>query len=302
MTKTALILGASGKIGHHSAIAFRSAGWTVRVYDRSKDDMTEAARGVDVIVNGLNPPAYHNWAKLIPKITAQVIAAAKASGATVIVPGNVYNFAAVPGTISENSSQRPKTRKGRIRVEMEQSYRQSGVRTIILRAGNFIDPFGNDDVMTTVFLRNIAKGKLSSPGRADAMQAFCYLPDWARAAVMLAEKRESLAAFEDVPFPGHSFTANLLREQLANTLDRKIEITGFPWWLMTLASPFWELAREISEMRYLWNLDHRLDDTKFNRLLPDFSATDLESVMIAGLPANIRPDKSVPRQQRIASI
>lgn len=302
MTKTALILGASGKIGHHSAIAFRNAGWTVRIYNRSKDNMTEAARGVDIIVNGLNPPAYHNWAKLIPEITAQVIAAAKASGATVIVPGNVYNFAAIPGTFSETTPQRPETRKGSIRVEMEKSYRQSGVRTIILRAGNFIDPFGNDDVMTMVFLRNIAKGKITSPGRADAMQAFCYLPDWAQAAVSLSEKRDDLAAFEDVPFPGHSFTANMLREQLKATLNRDIKITGFPWWLMKLASPFWELARELTEMRYLWNLDHRLDGAKLHRLLPDFSATDMETVMTAGLPLDIRPDKSMPGQLRIASV
>ena len=44
--------------------------------------------GADVIDNGLNPPNYHNWAKLIPQITADVIAAAKASGATVLLPGN----------------------------------------------------------------------------------------------------------------------------------------------------------------------------------------------------------------------
>ena len=56
MTKTVLILGASGKIGRHSAAAFQKAGWTVRAYDRKTESMTRAAMGADVIVNGLNPP------------------------------------------------------------------------------------------------------------------------------------------------------------------------------------------------------------------------------------------------------
>ena len=86
MTQTVLILGGSGKIGTHAAEAFWNAGWTVRQYDRSTDDMTTAAMGADVIVNGLNPANYANWAKNIPAITQQVIAAAKASGATVIIP------------------------------------------------------------------------------------------------------------------------------------------------------------------------------------------------------------------------
>jgi NADPH:quinone reductase-like Zn-dependent oxidoreductase len=59
-TGTVLILGASGKIGHHASRAFAAAGWVVRHYDRASGDMVAAARGADVIVNGLNPPAYHN--------------------------------------------------------------------------------------------------------------------------------------------------------------------------------------------------------------------------------------------------
>ena len=77
MTETVLILGASGKIGRASAKAFGEAGWKVRSYQRGTD-MTQAALGADVIVNGLNPPAYHDWKTIIPQITTQVIAAAKA--------------------------------------------------------------------------------------------------------------------------------------------------------------------------------------------------------------------------------
>ncbi|MEP5151864.1 MAG: epimerase, partial [Planktotalea sp.] len=101
MTQTVLILGGSGKIGKHSSTAFEGAGWTVRQFDRKTGDMVKAAQGGDVIVNGLNPAKYHDWARTIPAITAQVIAAAKTSGATVIIPGNIYNFGNRGGEFNE---------------------------------------------------------------------------------------------------------------------------------------------------------------------------------------------------------
>jgi nucleoside-diphosphate-sugar epimerase len=278
MTGTALILGATGRIGRHATDAFAAAGWTARRFQRGTD-MAAAAQGADVIVNGLNPPAYHDWDRLIPAITTEVIAAARASGATVIVPGNVYNFGAEPGLWSETTPQRPITRKGRIRVEMEAAYRASGVPTIILRAGSFIDPEAQGDVMAMAHLRDIRRGKVTALGNPDTRQAYAYLPDWARAAVLLAERRKDLAPFEDIPFAGHTFTTRQLRDGLVWIAGRDLGLNTFPWWLMTALSPFWELAREMSEMKGMWSVDHALDGSKLARLCPEFRATPLDEVL-----------------------
>ena len=85
-----LILGPSGSFGSNSVEAFGAAGWEVRRFTRG-DDMAAEAKGMDVIVNGLNPQNYKGWVTDLPKIARQVMVAAKASGATVIQPGNVYN-------------------------------------------------------------------------------------------------------------------------------------------------------------------------------------------------------------------
>lgn len=291
MQQTVLILGGSGKIGSHAADAFWNAGWEVRHYDRKSGDMTAAAMGADVIINGLNPPAYHDWERTIPAITAQVTAAAKASGATIIIPGNIYNFGDQPGVLDENTPQIAHTKKGRIRIEMEETYKRAGVQTIVLRAGNFIDPLGNGDIMSTLIMRDIKRGKISAAADPETMQAYAYVPDWGRAALMLAEKRAQLAQFEDVPFPGHAFTTNDLQRCVQAQTTRPVKITPFPWWFMTLVSPFWELARELREMRYLYAMPHQIGSEKFNRLLPDFHPTDLEEVMRSGLPADVDPDK-----------
>lgn len=282
MGETVVILGASGKIGRHAAEAFAAAGWTVRRWQRGTD-MTAAAMGAQVIVNGLNPPGYHDWARLIPQITAQVIAAARASGATVIIPGNIYNFGIAPGVLSEATPQTPHTRKGRIRVAMEAAYREAGVPTIVLRAGNFIAPGSADDVMALLYLRAFGKRQITFCGDPEALQAYAFVPDWARAAAMLAERRAGLARFEDVPFPGHAFTGTALKAAIEAATGRPLRAVRFPWGFMRLASPFWELARELQEMRYLWDMPHRIDGTKFARLLPDFVPTDQRTVMLSGL-------------------
>lgn len=286
MTRTVLILGGSGKIGTHSAIAFHKAGWTVRQFNRKTDDMTKAADGCDVIINGMNPANYANWAVNIPAITNQVIAAAKASGATVILPGNIYNYGDQPGELSETTPQTPNTRKGRIRVEMEASYRAARVQTIVLRAGNFIDPMQNGDIMSLFILRAAKSGKILHGGAPKGRNAYAYVPDWARAAVQLAEMRKSLANFEDIPFPGHSFTEVELQAHLEKATGRSFKLSAFPWWFMALMSPFMEVARELREMRYLYEMDHWISGTRFTQLLPDFEPTPLEEVMLAGLPAS----------------
>lgn len=299
MTRTVLILGASGKIGRHSARAFAAAGWQVRRHDRQRGDMVADAMGADVIVNGMNPANYHDWAGIIPQITAVVIAAARASGASVILPGNVYHFGNQGGLWSEETPAQPNTRKGQIRLEMERAYAQSGVQTIVLRAGNFIDPDGDDCVMSLIYLRNIKRGRITLPGPANIRQAMCYLPDWADAAVALAEMRAELGRFEDIPFPGHTLNGQDIRTGLEAILGRDLRFARFPWGLMRLAAPFWEIAREMAEMRYLWETDHALSSRRFDALLPEFKATGTAAVLRAALPDGLLPPEKAAMQHQV---
>lgn len=305
MTGTVLILGSSGVFGAAAARAFAAAGWQIRRFDRKTDDMIRGAQGADVIVNAMNPPAYHDWKTLLPRITAQVIAAAKASGATVIVPGNVYVFGTQPGRWDEATPHRPVARKGSIRAELEAAYRKAaadGVRTIILRGGDFIDPGNAKTILDMVALKGLAKGRMTAMGRPDVRRAYAYIPDMTRAAVALAEMRDRLPAFAEVAFPGVTVSLNEWKQALEEVTGRTLRIGRFPWWLMRLASPVWELARELTEMRYLYDTPHELSGTAFHRLLPDFRLTPLtriaaeEAVALGALPSGqvkVHPDQTV---------
>jgi len=301
MTQTVLILGASGKVGRHAKDAFSQAGWNVRLYDRKLGNMPAQATGADVIVNGLNPPDYHNWADIIPRITQQVIEAATITGATVIIPANVYNYGDRSGTWDEATPHAPHTRKGKIREDLERSYETSGVQTVLLRGGDFITPQDDsDDVIRLAVLKDIRKGKITMPGKSATLRAYCYLPDWARAAVLLAEKRNELGQFEDIAFGGYNFTLQDLKTELEQALGHPLGISKFPWWALKLASPFWELARELLEMRYLWDMPHAIGTDKFDRLLPNFERTNLNTVMRASLPRDIDPNKAVSKQNPVS--
>jgi nucleoside-diphosphate-sugar epimerase len=157
----ALVIGITGGIGGATARALAARGFHVRALSRRPNaaghgiewirgdamnagDVLAAASGADVIVHGANPPKYRNWRGLALPMLANTIAAAKAARATIVFPGTVYNYGpdAFP-TVRENSPQNPRTRKGSIRVEMEDMLRDAGrdgVRTIVIRSGDFFGP------------------------------------------------------------------------------------------------------------------------------------------------------------------
>src|SRR5262245_722540 len=152
-----LVLGAAGRLGHAAAEAFRDAGWSVSSFVRpgagdraprgttvvqseERAALTEAARGVDVVLHALNTP-YTQWNRLALQHLYAAIDAAEATGATLMFPGNVYNYGAgMPDVLDESTPMRPSTRKGILREAMEQRLRETadrGVRAIIVRAGDF---------------------------------------------------------------------------------------------------------------------------------------------------------------------
>lgn len=279
MTQTVLILGANGRFGRNAALQFENAGWEVRRFDRGREDLNDAARGADVIVNAWNPP-YTDWARTLPELHDRVIKAARANGATVIVPGNVYVFGSdTPAPWNEHSQHRAQNALGRIRINMETAYRNAGVRTILLRAGDFIDTEASGNWFDKIMTPGLAKGVFTYPGNAEIPHAWAYLPDLCRAAVELAEMRSKLPVFSDIPFGGYTMTGTEIAASLAAATGRNVRVKKMSWLPLYIAQPFWRMASSLLEMRYLWNTPHWLDDTLFRSLLPGFQRTDPDDAL-----------------------
>ncbi len=300
MTQKVLIAGASGRFGSHARKAFEAADWEVRVFDRKTETLEMAAQGVDVIVNALNPQDYKDWDTEIPRITSEVIAAAKESGATVIIPGNVYNYGVAPAPWSSRTPQVACSRKGQVRIDMEAAYRASGVQVINLRSGDFIDEGVTGTWFDLVILKSMKAGKFVYPGNPDIPHAWGYLPDLGRATVALAERRDRLETFSDIAFPGYRASGREIMAAVEKLSGRSLKLSFMPWWALRIASPFWRMGRELVEMRYLWDHPHWLDGADFSEALPEFVGTDLLTAVASALPVDVEPDKAVVGAERLS--
>ncbi|WP_299699015.1 NAD-dependent epimerase/dehydratase family protein [uncultured Tateyamaria sp.] len=297
-----IILGAKGRFGRAAAQAFAEAGWTVTRAGRGlsgpdcvDSDATDvqalqvACAGQDVIVNAVNPP-YDQWSRTIPKLTDAVIAAARAVGATVMIPGNIYNYGRLlPPVLREDTPWIANTRKGGIRIRMEQTYRDSGVRTIVLRGGDFIDTEQSGNWFESYIAPKASQGKLTYPGPRDCVHAWAYLPDMARAMVGLAEKRDQFSPFEEFSFEGYALTGDALIAHVERIMGKPMRVSRLPWigvWVMGLWSP---LMREVFEMRYLWRRPHAIDGSKLHAALPEFQATPVEKALAVYLTESTDP-------------
>lgn len=287
MGDVALVLGAGGNYGAAAAAGLAAAGWQVRRYTRGTD-MAAAAKGARLIVNGLNPPNYHAWARLIPEITTSVLAAGKASGAAVLVPGNVYVFGTQAGPWGATTPHRPVAQKGMVRAAMEARYRETaeaGQQVVILRAGDFLAAANAVTILNIVMLKGIAKGRVTAMGPVGAAHAWADLDDLGCATAALAGLLPGLPAFNDIGFAGLTFSAADLAAEAARQLRRPVKVNQFPWWALRLAAPFWELGREMAEMRYLYATPHSIDGADFARLVPGFQGKTLAAVVAEHLAA-----------------
>ena len=293
MTQTVLILGATGKFGRHTAAAFEARGWTVRRFNRGTDDLTRAAQGAEVIVMGWNPPTYATWDRDLLPMHRQVIAAARTTGATVILPGNVYVYGPdSPELWTDTTPKRATNPLGLLRIEMEEMYRASGVQTILLRCGDFIDDRASGNWFDAYVAKRATKGSIAYPGPLDVPHAWAYLPDVGRAAVMLAETRDRLSRFEDVPFEGYTLTGRALAAAIARGLGREVRAGRFAWWPLVPMRLVMPMLKGVFEMRYLWSKPQRLDGTKLARLCPDFVPTPVETAMVHALAHQSRTPRS----------
>ncbi len=325
MTSTVLILGARGRFGLAAAQAFHAAGWRVLAQMRpgasvpanapagiewlglALDDVpglvkaalaayaTQAGRGIQVVVHALNPSAYtvRAWQAEVLPMTRAALDIAHALQATLMMPGNVYNFGSgMPQLLTEATAQSPTSAKGEIRVAMEQLVRDSGVPAVVIRAGDFFGS-GVNSWLDLFVAKDVKKARITYPGPADVPTAWAYLPDLARCFVAVATLRAQLPTFEVLHFKGYSLTGAQWQAALeVIALEQGwiqpgscLRFAGVPWLFMRLgawAVPMWA---SVLEMRYLWNTPHELDNRKLVTLTGPEPHTPLDTALRQSLEA-----------------
>ena len=287
-TRTVLVLGATGGIGGAVAQVLHARGWRIKALSRNAeraaatqpsyewiqgdamnaDDVRAAADGAQLIVHAVNPPGYRDWDKLVLPMIDNTIAAAKAVGARILMPGNVYNYGpdAYP-SLTEDSPQHPTTKKGAVRVELErrlEAAARAGTGVIIVRAGDFFGPGAASNWFAQGL---VTPGKpvtsVKNLTRKGVGHQWAYLPDVAETMAQLVERADHLPAFAVYHMDGvYDADGTEMVAAIRRVVGREVAVRRFPWRIVALASPFVRLMRELNEMRYLWREPLRMSNAR----------------------------------------
>ena len=278
----------------------------------NRADVLAAAKGVDVIVHGVNPPAYRDWEKLVVPMMENSIAAATENGARIVLPGTLYNFGNQPAPLlAEDAPQVASTSKGKVRIELERRLQMavqsgSGAKALIVCCGDFFGPH----TVNSWFAQGLVKqGKpvrrVVYPGRAGCGHQWNYLPDVADTIVKLLE-RDQQPGRQSADKPGSNATGQpggALEDfarfhlaghwdadgtQMAAAIARAVGKPGqaparFPWPLIALMAPFNQTLAGLWEMRYLWQREVRLDNRKLVQFLGEEPTTPLDVAVATSL-------------------
>lgn len=332
-TRIALVLGATGGVGGAIAQALGRHGWTVRAMTRDprvaagawtdrphaprfvpgdamrREDVARAATeggAVAVIVHAVNPPGYRDWDTLIlPMIDNTIAAARAAGGARIVLPGTVYNYdPATTPVIDETAPQNATTRKGRIRVALEERLEAAApdVPSLIVRAGDFFGPGSRASWFTQAMVkpgRPVGQVTSLAPG---VPHAYAYLPDLAETFARLLDLPERLAPHERLQFEGTwDADGRTMRDAIRRAVGREVPERAFPWWLMRLAAPFGVFPREAVEIEPVWRHAMRLDNARLASLLGEEPRTALDQAVAAALIDMGCLEKQAPERRALAA-
>ncbi|MGA7615528.1 MAG: NAD-dependent epimerase/dehydratase family protein [Thermoanaerobaculia bacterium] len=304
-TKPILVLGATGSFGGAITRELLRRGRPVRAIARDlararshfggngvdfvsgdvldRDRLDEVARGCAAIVHAINVP-YHQWDPTMIRATENVIAAGR-HVETVIFPGNVYGLGSQTGhPLDEETPNRPDSRKGRLRVTLEQRLQAATlgeeIRAVVVRAGDYFGPTVRHGLVDPIF-GNAARGKsIRYLGNGDALHQWVYVPDVASAAADLLDIAASLEPFEIVNVGGYTDRQRAFLRTVASVAGRpNLAVRRTPWSMLRLVALFNPVVRELFELRYLFDDSVVLDDAKLRRLVPSFDYTPVEEAI-----------------------
>jgi len=310
-SRIVLVLGATGGIGGETAFALSRHGWKVRAFSRTsssspdlpglewlkgdaldRESVLAASEGVHAIVHAVNPPGYRNWAKLVLPMIDNTIAAAKASGARILLPGTIYNYGADAfPLLREESPQNATTHKGRIRIELEKGLKDAsrqGVRSLIVRFGDFLGPKpGNNWFSQGMVSPNRPMKSITYPGKNGVGHDLAYLPDAGQSFAQLMDREGELEDFARFHFRGFwDKDGTEMITAIRNVTGKpSLPVKTLPWFFFKWASPFNETLRELYATRPLWMAPIQLDNTRLVQFLGKEPHTDLERAVETTLRA-----------------
>ncbi|WP_030719209.1 NAD-dependent epimerase/dehydratase family protein [Streptomyces sp. NRRL F-2580] len=226
--------------------------------------LTETARGAAAIHNCAAPP-YHHWARAWPPLADSVLAAAEATGAVLVLLGNLYGYGPVDGPLTEELPLAATGTKGRVRAAVWEQARklheQGRVRAVEVRASDFFGPGVTEGGhLAGRVLPPLLRGKpVSTLGDPDVPHSWTYLPDVARTLVEVAGEERAWGRPWHVPTEPALSVRAMVDRLAAQAGTGPVAVRRIPPAALGLASLFSPLIRELKEVRYQFDRPFTVD-------------------------------------------
>jgi nucleoside-diphosphate-sugar epimerase len=206
------------------------------------------------------------WETTWPKVMANMLAACAASGARLIFIDNLYMYGPQAEPLREDMPMAATGRKGKVRAAITRQWQASGVKAAALRAPDFYGPGVANSILGTPTIGALAQGRTAQlVVKPDAPHALAYVPDIARAAILLLDAPDD--AYGQV-WHAPSVPARTPHEVLAMAAGRlgvKLRLMEMPGWLMPLVGLFMPFIREWHETSFQHDRPFLVDSSRFER-------------------------------------
>ncbi len=230
--------------------------------------LTEAARGASALYSCAAPP-YHRWGSAWPPLAASVCAAAEATGAVLVMLGNLYGYGPVEGPLTEGLPLAATGPKGRVRAavweQARQLHEQGRIRAVELRSSDFFGPGVTDGGhLAARVVPPLLRGRpVSTLGDPDAPHSWTYLPDVARALVEAAGEERAWGRPWHVPTGPALSVREMIGRLAVQAGTGPVAVRRIPPVVVGAASLFSPLLRELKEVRYQFDRPFVVDSSAY---------------------------------------
>lgn len=295
----AVVLGAGGGTGRAIVDELVRQGRDVRAVVRSHRDLPAAVETVTAdlydaaaakravagaaVVYHAAQPAYDKWDGNFARLNDTVARAAGAAGARLVFADNLYMYG--PGTtpMTEATPQAATDRKGSLRRELAADllarHARGETEVVLARSSDYFGPHGRNSGLGERLFGAAAAGKSGSWGGAlDQPHSTSYLPDLARAMVMLGDRDEAAGRAWHLPVMD-AVTGREFGERLFAVLGRPGRVAPTTGLLLVVGGLFMPIAREARVVHYQWQVPWISDWTAFEAAFGPFERTPLDEAI-----------------------
>ncbi|MCO5188763.1 MAG: NAD-dependent epimerase/dehydratase family protein [Anaerolineae bacterium] len=292
-----IVLGGSGGVGRAVVTHLSERGKRVRAVNRS-GQIADLADGVEVrAADALNRESvvnvcadagviYHcvhpkeKYEQMVP-MTENIIAAAEATGALLVMAASVYPYGKVSGPMTETLPHKPEAPSGEYHARaaelVMEAHRTSRIPATIGRASNYFGPHACRMWPGIDFKVAIKNEKMQIIGKKEPLHTYTYVYDFADGLITLGEREEAHGQIWHLPSAPTITTQQFLDMIYAETgTTPNVQVGPRP--ILRIMSLFNADIRPALDVFYQFDRPFVVDHSKFERAFGAYPTPHKEAI------------------------